>query len=76
MLCIDPSTIMVAAKPYSELLANAELPKYELLEIHRSKISLHCAKEGLATQQYGCRTYFQNWLDYPLEFIRPLTRER
>jgi len=37
---------MLAAELYSELFAEAALSKHELLEIHRSKISLHCAKEG------------------------------
>jgi hypothetical protein len=37
---------MLTAKHYSNLFADAALPKRELLEIHRSKISLHCAKEG------------------------------
>ena len=41
-----PSTIMLAEGHYSELFAGAALPKHELLEIRRSKISLHCAKEG------------------------------
>ena len=37
---------MLAEGHYSELFAGAALPKHELLEIRRSKISLHCAKEG------------------------------
>jgi len=45
-LALRPSTIMLAAEHYSDLLADAALPKYELLEIHRSKISLHNAKAG------------------------------
>ena len=32
-------------KHHSRVFADAELPKHELLEIHRSKISLHHAKE-------------------------------
>ena len=41
-----PFTIMPAEQRYSELFADAALPKHELLEIHRSKISLHHAKKG------------------------------
>jgi len=41
-----PFTIMPAEQRYSELFADAALPKHELLEIHRSKISLHYAKAG------------------------------
>jgi hypothetical protein len=36
---------MLAAKHNSGLCADAALPKHELLEIHRSKISLHHAKK-------------------------------
>jgi len=36
---------MIAAEHYSELFSNGA-PKHELLEIHRSKISLHYAKAG------------------------------
>ncbi len=35
---------MLAEQHYSKLFADAELPIHELLEIHRSKISLHHAK--------------------------------
>jgi len=41
-----PSAIMLVAEPYSELFADAALPNLELLEVHRSKISLHHAKVG------------------------------
>ena len=37
---------MQVAENISELFVDAALPEYDLLEIHRSKISLHCAKEG------------------------------
>jgi hypothetical protein len=37
---------MLAEGHYSELFADAALPKHALLEVHRSRISLHCAKEG------------------------------
>jgi len=38
---------MLAAEHYPYALTNhASLPKHELLEIHRSKISLHHAKTG------------------------------
>jgi hypothetical protein len=37
---------MLAAEHYSELFTDVALPKNELLEIHRSKISLHHAKAG------------------------------
>jgi hypothetical protein len=43
---LAPSIVMLAAQHYSDLLADTALPKYELLEIHRSKISLHHAKAG------------------------------
>jgi hypothetical protein len=36
---------MIAAEHYPELFSNGA-PKHELLEIHRSKISLHLAKAG------------------------------
>jgi hypothetical protein len=36
----------MAAEHYSELFADAALSKHALLEIHRSKISLHRAKAG------------------------------
>ncbi len=36
---------MLAAEHCSNLFADSAPPKYELLEIHRSKISLHHAKE-------------------------------
>jgi hypothetical protein len=35
---------MLAAEHYPDVFADAVLPKPELLEIHRSKISLHHAK--------------------------------
>jgi len=35
---------MLAAEHYQDLFANFALPRRELLEIHRSKISLHFAK--------------------------------
>jgi len=35
---------MLAAEPYPDLFAAVALPKNELLEIHRNKISLHRAK--------------------------------
>jgi hypothetical protein len=37
---------MLAEQHYLDLFADAALPKHELLEIHRSKISLHHAKSG------------------------------
>lgn len=37
---------MLAVDNYSDLFVEANLPKHELLEIHRSKISLHHAKTG------------------------------
>lgn len=43
---IFASTIMLAAEHCPDLFANVTLPKQELLEIHSSKISLHCAKEN------------------------------
>jgi hypothetical protein len=46
VLVLPPFTIMLAEQHYSELFAAAALPKNELLEIHRSKISLHHAKTG------------------------------
>jgi len=39
-------TTMSAAEPYPDLFANVLRPKHELLEVHRSKISLHRAKAG------------------------------
>jgi len=38
--------IMLAAEHQQDLFANVAMPKHELLEIHRSKISLHHAKAG------------------------------
>jgi hypothetical protein len=37
---------MLAAEDYSTLFADVALRKNELLEIHRSKISLHSSKAG------------------------------
>jgi hypothetical protein len=37
---------MLAAEHYPDVFADAVLPKPELLEIHRSKISIHNAKAG------------------------------
>lgn len=37
---------MLAAEHNTELFSDIARPKNELLEIHRSKISLHYAKEG------------------------------
>lgn len=37
---------MLAAVHHPDLYANVALPKQELLEVHRSKISLHHAKAG------------------------------
>jgi hypothetical protein len=37
---------MLAAKDYSNRFADVAQSKHELLEIYRSKISLHHAKEG------------------------------
>jgi hypothetical protein len=37
---------MLAAEHYPDVFADAVLSKPELLEIHRSKISLHHAKAG------------------------------
>jgi hypothetical protein len=37
---------MLAAEHYQDLFANFALPRRELLEIHRSKISIHHAKVG------------------------------
>ena len=41
---LTSSTTMSAAEYYSDLFVDVVLPKNELLEIHRSKISLHRAK--------------------------------
>jgi hypothetical protein len=38
------SNIMLACEHCSEFVSNGAFPENELLEIHRSKISLHCAK--------------------------------
>jgi hypothetical protein len=46
VLVLTPFTIMLADQHYSDLFADAALPKHELFEIHRSKISLHHAKAG------------------------------
>ena len=40
------STAMSATEPCAEILSDIALPKHELLEIHRSRISLHYAKAG------------------------------
>ncbi len=37
---------MLAAEHYPDLITNSALPRHELLEIHRSKISIHRAKAG------------------------------
>jgi hypothetical protein len=37
---------MLAAEHYSDISTSGTLPRTELLEVHRSKISLHHAKEG------------------------------
>ena len=37
---------MLAAEPYSDISTCGVLPRTELLEVHRSKISLHHAKSG------------------------------
>ena len=37
---------MLAAEHYPDVFADAVLPKHELLEIHRSKISRHHSKAG------------------------------
>jgi hypothetical protein len=37
---------MLEAENYPNLFSDVAMPKHELLEINRSKISLHCAKEG------------------------------
>jgi hypothetical protein len=37
---------MLAARHCLDLFADVALPKHDLLEIHRSKISLHRAKSG------------------------------
>jgi hypothetical protein len=37
---------MLAVDNYSDLFVEGALPKNELLEVHRSKISLHHAKAG------------------------------
>jgi hypothetical protein len=37
---------MLAAERHTELFSDITLPKNELLEIHRSRVSLHNAKEG------------------------------
>ena len=42
----DQSITMLAEDTHSELSIGAAFPKQELLEIHRSKISLHQAKAG------------------------------
>jgi hypothetical protein len=46
VLVLTPFTIMLADQHYSDLFADAALPKHELFEIHRSKISLHRSKVG------------------------------
>jgi|SRR5665647_32291 hypothetical protein len=45
-LALPSFTIMLAAERYTNLIADVTLAKNELLEIHRSKISLHHAKTG------------------------------
>jgi hypothetical protein len=35
---------MLGAEHYPTLFSDVAMPKHELLEIHRSKTSLHCAK--------------------------------
>jgi hypothetical protein len=40
------SGTMLAAELYQDLFVYGAQPKHELLEIHHSKISLHCAKAG------------------------------
>ena len=42
---------MLAAEHCAELVPEIGLPKHELLEIHRSKISLHHAKQVTVIQQ-------------------------
>ncbi len=37
---------MLAVEHYPTLFSDVAMPKHELLEIHRSKISLHHAKTG------------------------------
>ena len=44
MHCADSARVMLAAEHY--LCTYGSLPKHELLEVHRSKISLHHAKSG------------------------------
>lgn len=45
-LALISFTIMLAAERYTNLFADVALAKNELLEVHRSKISLHRAKEN------------------------------
>jgi len=67
---------MLAEAHYSELFAGAALPKHELLEIRRSKISLLCAKKVTAIQQFGCLVYLPCLQVCPLRYIRQCTKER
>jgi hypothetical protein len=37
---------MLAAEHYSHFFSNVTMPQKELLEVHRSKLSIHSAKTG------------------------------
>ncbi len=55
-----PRTIMSTTARYLEIFTDIALPRHELLEIHRSKISLHHTKPTTVNQQYGYHLRSQN----------------
>ena len=70
-----PVKTMLAVDNYPGLSVEATLPKQELLEIHRSKISLHRAKAGYDYPTIRLPHTFLNLPAYPHESIRLYTTD-
>lgn len=79
-LAATSSTMIQAAEEhYPYFLAHAALPKHELLEIHRTKISLHHAKAGYSyptirlpqtfLKRAGLPIRYQTFLEGALAFL-------
>jgi hypothetical protein len=67
---------MLAFKHNLDLFADVALPKHELLEVHRSKISLHRAKSGYGYPMIRLPVHFQSLPGYLRESTRQSMKVR
>jgi hypothetical protein len=67
---------MLAAEHCQEFLLTLRFQKMSCWKFIKAE-SLYITQKLVTTiQRFGFPTSFQNWPDYPREFIRPFTTER